>query len=278
MAEELQNVRDRISISTVEGVADVRLTRPDKMNALDPEMFRALVEASDMLAKETSVRAVVLSGEGKSFCAGLDFASFSLMVDTPAETGASLTALSPSGMTHNAQQAVFGWTDLPMPVIAAVHGHALGGGIQLALGADIRIIHPQATMSVLEIRWGIIPDMTGTQRLVDLVGADVAMELTFTGRMVPGTECKELGLATKLSDTPLQDALALAKEIAQKSPHAIRATKRLMSEAVRLDRATAFAREREEIGRLIGTPNQAEAIASYFEKRPSRFADPEINE
>ena len=278
MAEETENVRDRISVSIVGGIADVRLTRPDKMNALDPEMFRALVETADHLAKETSVRAVVLSGEGRSFCAGLDFASFTGMADSPENSGATLTELSPSGMTHHAQQAVYGWTELPMPVIAAVHGHALGGGIQLALGADIRIVHPEAKMSVLEIRWGLIPDMTGTQQLVDLVGPDVAKELTFTGRMISGTECKELGLATRLSLTPLEDSLVLARDIAQKSPHAIRATKRLMSNAARLDRATAFAREREEIGRLIGSPNQAEAIVSYFENRPAVFTDPGINE
>lgn len=278
MAEETENVRDRISVTTADGVADVRLQRADKMNALDPEMFRALVETADRLAKETAIRAVVLSGEGRSFCAGLDFASFTGLADSSENIGTALTSMSPSGMTHYAQQAVYGWTELPMPVIAAVHGHALGGGIQLALGADIRIVHPEAKMSVLEIRWGLIPDMTGTQQLVDLVGPDVAKELTFTGRMVSGIECKALGLATRLSEKPLEDSLALARDIAEKSPHAIRAAKRLMSNAARLDRASALASERDEIGRLIGSANQAEAIAAHFGNRPALFEDPAINE
>lgn len=276
MQPEVLNVRDRIKVHRSGAVADVRLDRPDKMNALDPDMFKALVETSDMLAKDTSLRAVVLSGEGPSFCAGLDFVSFLEM--SGEGDGLDLTATAEARITHFAQQAVFGWTELPVPVIAAVEGHALGGGIQLALGADIRIVHPEAKMSVLEIRWGLIPDMTGTQLLVDLVGVDVAKELTFTGRSVAGTEAKEIGLATRLSDTPRADALALANEIASKSPHAIRAGKRLLSEAARFDRATSFERERTEIAKLIGSPNQNEAVAAYFEKRPPEFADPDLSD
>ena len=276
MSDEM-NIRDRISIVNRDGVADVRLTRPEKMNALDPEMFTALVEAADLLAKDTSLRAVVLSGQGQSFCAGLDFMSFLGMADSDTEP-IDLTATQANRITHFAQQAVFGWTELPVPVIAAVTGHALGGGIQLALGADIRIVHPEAKMSVLEIRWGIIPDMTGTQILVDLVGVDVAKELTFTGRSVSGIEAQQLGLATKLSDDPLEDALALASEIATKSPHAIRAGKRLLSTAARLDRAASFERERAEIAQLLGSPNQSEAVSAYFEKRPPNFADPDLDD
>ncbi len=276
MSDEM-NIRDRISIVNRDGVADVRLTRPEKMNALDPEMFTALVEAADLLAKDTSLRAVVLSGQGQSFCAGLDFMSFLGMADSDNEP-IDLTATQENRITHYAQQAVFGWTELPVPVIAAVTGHALGGGIQLALGADIRIVHPEAKMSVLEIRWGIIPDMTGTQILVDLVGVDVAKELTFTGRSVSGIEAQQLGLATKLSDDPLEDALALASEISTKSPHAIRAGKRLLSTAARLDRAASFERERAEIARLLGSPNQSEAVSAYFEKRPPNFADPDLDD
>ena len=276
MSDDL-NVRDRISVARTEGVADVRLTRSDKMNALDPEMFSALVETADLLAKDTSLRAVVLSGEGPSFCAGLDFMSFLEMADSDPDA-VDLTAIEEDRITHFAQQAVFGWTELPVPVIAAITGHALGGGIQLALGADIRVVHPEAKMSVLEIRWGIIPDMTGTQMLVDLVGIDVAKELTFTGRSVSGVEAKELGLATKLSERPLDEALEMAREIATKSPQAIRAGKRLLSNAARLDRATSFERERSEIARLIGSPNQSEAVSAYFEKRTPNFADPDVHD
>jgi enoyl-CoA hydratase/carnithine racemase len=259
------------------GVADVRLNRPDKMNALDPAMFRALVDTADALAADPSLRAVVLSGEGRAFCAGLDFASFQAMAGTGGDGNAGGRALAevPEGaITHLGQQAVHGWTTLAVPVIAAVHGHALGGGIQLALGADIRFVAPDAVLSVLEVRWGLVPDMTGTQTLVSLVGLDVAKELTFTGRRVSGDEAVRLGLATHLADDPRAEALALAEEIAGQSPDAVRAAKRLLNQAPKVSYAEGFAAERAEIARLIGSPNQVEAVMAAFEKRPPRFTDP----
>jgi len=272
---------DRIIIERDGGVADVRLNRADKMNALDAAMFDALIETSAELANDPTLRCVVLSGEGKSFCAGLDFGSFQQMgsgerSEADADSKPTLADVPEGAITHRAQQAVYGWTSMPVPVIAAVHGHTLGGGIQLALGADIRIIAPDATMSVLEIRWGLIPDMTGTQSLVNLVGVDVAKELTFTGRMVSGTEAHQLGLATKVSDDPRADALELAADIASKSPHAVRAAKRLFHDAPKVSVADGFARERAEIGRLIGSPNQVEQVMAFFEKRQPQFVDPEV--
>jgi len=246
-------------------------------------MFASLVEASDQLAKDTSLRAVVLSGEGRSFCAGLDFASFSAMGNQGSDDGTAekrprpaITDPVENRITHHAQQAVYGWTELPVPVIAALHGHALGGGIQLALGADIRIAAPDTKMSVLEIRWGLIPDMTGTQALINLVGLDVAKELTFSGRMVGAEEALELGLVTQIADDPRATAMAMADDIATKSPHAIRAAKRLFNQASKLSTAEGFAMERAEIGRLIGSPNQAESVKAFFEKRDPVFADPEL--
>ncbi|MFV0525385.1 MAG: crotonase/enoyl-CoA hydratase family protein [Acidimicrobiales bacterium] len=268
---------DRITVTMDGGVADVRLNRADKMHALDPAMFRALVDVSDQLAGDPSVRCVVLSGAGKAFCAGLDFGSFQGMAsddDEDERAPRDITAAEEGRITHLGQQAVYGWSSLPVPVIAAVHGHALGGGIQLALGADIRFVAPDAKMSVLEIRWGLIPDMTGTQTLIDLVGLDVAKELTFTGRMVSGSEAAELGLATHVADDPRAAALELAAEIAQKSPHAIRAGKRLLNEAGKVSRADGFLAERTEIARLIGSPNQVEQVKAFFEKRTPAFADP----
>lgn len=276
---------DRILVERHGGVADVKLNRPEKMNALDPAMFAALAETAQELANDPTLRCVVLSGEGRSFCAGLDFSSFQGMAsnDKPAkpaekkkERSSDFDATLPGGaITHRGQQAVYGWTEMPVPVIAAVHGHALGGGIQLALGADIRIVAPDAKMSVLEIRWGLIPDMTGTQSLINLVGLDVAKEMTFTGRNVSGEEAVALGLCTKLSDDPHSDAMALATEIASKSPHAVRAAKRLFNSAPKDSLAEGFANERSEIGRLIGSPNQIEQVKAFFEKRDAAFIDPE---
>ncbi len=273
---------DRIAVTIEDGVADVRLNRPEKMNALDAAMFRALVDTADELAADPSLRCVVLSGEGRSFCAGLDFGSFQGMAGSDTGDGegrrsggiGDIVAADPGRITHLGQQAVYGWSSLPVPVIAAVNGHALGGGIQLALGADIRIVAPEAKMSVLEIRWGLIPDMTGTQTLIRLVGLDVAKELTFTGRMVTGEEAVALGLCTRLADDPRAEALALAAEIAAKSPDAIRAAKRLFNQAPHVSLAEGFAAERQEIGRLIGSPNQVEQVKAFFEKRAPDFADP----
>ena len=270
-------VSDRIAVHIEDGVADVRLSRPDKMNALDTAMFDALVETADSLKTEPGVRAVVLSGEGKAFCAGLDLGSFQKMAgDKPSVSSDADTIGARPGdrITHHGQQACYGWTELPVPVIAAITGVALGGGIQLALAADIRIIAPDARMSVLEIRWGLSPDMTGTQRLVEIVGLDVAKELTFTGRMVEGPEAVQLGLATKVAEDPYRTAMDMAAEIAGKSPHAVRAAKRLLQSAGRVSEAEGFAMERAEIGALIASPNQFEAVQAFFDKRAPDFVDP----
>jgi enoyl-CoA hydratase/carnithine racemase len=263
---------DRVTVSVEAGVADVRLNRPDKINALDPAMFTAIVEAGEALKEDTSVRAVVLSGEGRGFCAGLDFTSFQAMAgDGAAEGGTRRIGDTEGRITHLGQQAAYVWQDVPVPVIAAVHGVALGGGIQIALGADLRFVASDARLSVLEIRWGLVPDMTGTLMLPRLVGLDVAKELTFTGRMVSGEEAARLGLATRATDTPLEDALALARELAGKSPAALRGAKRLLNASGTRSVAEQFAAEREEIGRLIGSRDQVEAVAAYFEKRDPVF-------
>ena len=268
---------DRVSVRVENGVADVRLNRPEKMNALDPAMFDGLIEAGEAVKADPAVRAVVLSGEGRAFCAGLDFGSFQAMADAPAApdrpTGDVELGRKEGRITNRGQHAAYVWREVPAPVIAAVHGVALGGGFQIALAADIRIVAPDVRMSVLEVRWGLIPDMTGTQLLPQVVGLDVAKELTFTGRMVEGEEAVRIGLATRVSDTPLDDALALAREIAGKSPQAVRGAKALLELAGTVSRAEGFQAEERTIKGLIGTPNQVEAVTAYFEKREPRFVD-----
>ncbi len=265
----------RISVDISDGVADVRLDRPDKLNALDTAMFEALVSTGRELADETSVRAVVLSGNGRSFCAGLDFAGFAAMAERrpTSDDGVlnPIVAVPEGRLTHLGQQAVWTWQELPVPVIVAVTGHALGGGCQLALGGDIRFVHREARMSILEIRWGIVPDMCASVLLPRLVGNDVAKELYFTGRMVDGEEAARLGLATHVSDDPLADAMAMAREIATKSPDAIRRDKLLLNRWDMDDVAAAFAAERAHVGALAGSPNQIEAATAFLEKRPPVF-------
>ena len=265
--------QQRVSVSVTDGVADVRLNRPEKRNALDPAMFAALVEAGERLRSDVSVRAVVISGEGPDFCAGLDFTSFRAM--TAGERLSATAQLPPSAGPAKAtgQRAAYVWAELPVPVIAAVHGNALGGGLQITLGADIRIVAPDARLSLMEINWGLVPDMTGTQLLPELVGRDVAKELTYTGRVVSGEEAAALGLCTRTDLDPRAAALALAAEIAARSPHAVRAAKRLLDLAGRVDLEAGFAAEQKEIGALIGSPNQVEAVTARFEKRAPSFED-----
>jgi enoyl-CoA hydratase/carnithine racemase len=275
---------DRVTIDIKHGVADVRLNRADKMNALDQPMFAGLIEAGLQLAEDTSLRAVVLSGEGRAFCAGLDFGGFSNMADgkksnEPAareKGGKGPALLRPSGESpaNFAQRAAWIWQELPVPVVAALHGVAYGGGLQIALGADIRFATPDLKLSVMEVKWGLIPDMSGTQTLRHLVRLDVAKELTFTGRVITGEDALELGLVTHLVDNPLEAATDLALEIASKSPSAVRAGKRLLNESVGVDLAQGLRNEAAAQTGLIGKPNQIESVKSNLEKRPAAYQDP----
>ncbi len=275
-----------VTCTIIDGVADVRLNRPERLNALDLATLEELVTVGEGLKEDDRVRAVVLSGEGRAFSAGLDFSVFESMAGAsrPTSDGPAGGRRPPSGLpagllaregriTNRGQQAAYVWSELPAPVIAAIHGHALGGGLQVALGADIRIVAPDATLSVLEVRWGLIPDMTGTQVLPRLVGLDVAKELAFTGRMVSGEEAVRLGLATRLSEAPLADALLLAREIAGNSPHAVRGAKRLLNLAGQVSLEDGFIAEEKTIASLIASPNQVEAVSAYFEKRAPHFED-----
>lgn len=261
---------DRVRVEISEGVAEVRLVRGDKHNGLDHRMFEAIIGTGRALAEDRSLRAVVLSGEGPSFCAGFDFASFmrqGLAID-------AMLAREEGTPANFAQQAAWVWVELPVPVIAALHGHVYGGGLQLALAADIRYVTADASLSVREIQWGLIPDMTGTQTLRHLVGLDVAKELTFTGREVSGTEAVQLGLATRVEADPRAAARETARQIAARSPDAIRAAKRLLSEAF-VGGTEAGLRLEEQVQRtLLGKPNQLEAVAAGMAKRAPKFRDP----
>jgi len=263
---------ERIVVEVNDGIAEVRLNRPDKINALDPEMFAALARVGEALKRRPEVRAVVLSGAGRGFCAGIDVTTFASLAGGPGAGGPASAILATDGrITHLGQQAAWVWTELDVPVIAAIHGVCLGGGLQIALGADIRLVAPDASLAVLEIRWGIVPDMTASLRLPALVGLDVAKELYWTGRMVAGTEAVALGLATRTADDPRAAALELAARIAGHSPDAVRAGKRLLSGLGHRSTAQQLALEREEITALLGRPNQREAVAAYQGQRPPVF-------
>jgi len=264
----------RVVVQILGHVAHVRLNRPAKLNALDGRMFTELAETGDRLARTEGVRAVVLSGSGRAFCAGLDLGSFTAMTQTGGAGRVSGQPLPIDGPARAlGQQAVHVWAQLPVPVIAAVHGVAFGGGLQIALGADIRLVTPDARLSVMEIKWGLIPDMTGTQVLPQLVGIDHAKELTFTGRIVDGRESAALGLVTRTEVDPVDAALKLAQQIAGNSPDAVRQAKALLDLAGRCTLTEGFAAEQVAIRSLIGSPNQIEAVEAQQQKRPASFTD-----
>ncbi len=270
-------IDERVTVAIDAGVADVRLVRTDKMNALDDAMFSALVATGERLKVEPGLRAVVLSGAGRAFCAGLDMGNFGRMAQGPgARTGPVESGLGDRshGIANRAQYAVWVWRDIPVPVIAAVHGVAFGGGFQLMLGADMRFVAPDARLAVLEIKWGLVPDMAGTQLMRHLVREDIVRELTYTGRIFSGEEAGRIGFATRVCDDPRAEALAVARDIAGKNPHAVRASKRILNAAVITDPGSGLLQETQEQVALIGSPNQVEAVMANLQKRDPVFSDP----
>lgn len=274
-------MEDRIQITVEDGVADVRLVRSDKMNALDIRMFDAITEAGERLRNDPSVRVVVLSGEGRAFCAGLDMGNFAAMADQgdkqaeegdEEHVGASALVTRTHGIANKPQHAAWVWRELPVPVIVALHGVALGGGFQVALGGDIRYAAPGTRMSVMEIKWGLVPDMAGTQIMRHIARDDVVRELTYTGRIFEAEEAQELGFVTRVCEDPLAAAMETARSIAQRSPDAIRAGKQLLNDCLYLDREAGLIRESELQDSIIGKPNQIETVMAELEKRPAVYS------
>lgn len=259
----------RVTIDVDDGIADVRLNRPDKLNALDPAMFAGIEAAIARLRDTPGLRAVVLSGAGRAFCAGLDMQS---MAAGGASAGTDLRDRT-HGEANIFQHVAWGWRELPMPVIAAVHGIAFGGGFQIMAGADIRILHPDARLSIMEVKWGLVPDMAGIALWRTLARDDVLRELTYTAREFSGTEALGYGFATRLAGDPHAAAMALAREIAGRSPDAVRAAKRLYAVAAG-DPAPALMAESVEQAGVIRTPNQIEAVMANLAGRAPVFRDP----
>jgi enoyl-CoA hydratase/carnithine racemase len=267
---------DRVTINISDGIADVRFNRPEKRNALDGEQFAAIVEAGESLKTNKKVRVVVVSGEGASFCAGLDLGSMGAMATGERQGGNTPAAsdMQEGRITHLGQQSAWVWQEVPVPVVAAIHGHALGGGCQIALGADMRFAHPDTKFSVRETYWGLVPDMAGTVLMQGLVRPDVMKDIVLSARIFDGREAHAMGLVTRLSDTPREDALAYAQEICKRSPDAVRGAKELLNRLTLDFAAAQFAAERRIIGSLIGGHNQREAVMSDFEKRAPAYIDP----
>lgn len=260
-------MNDTISYQLENGIATVTLNRPEKMNALNQDLFEALIAAGEAIKADNSVRVVILHGAGKAFCAGLDMDLMKATSDTDLNERTH-------GISNLFQQAAWIWHELPVPVIAAVHGTCLGGGLQIMAGADIRYIHPDTKLSIMEMKWGIVPDMAGTQLWSTYVREDIIRELTYTARLFSGHEAGEYGFATRLSEDPLAVAQASAEQIASKNPDAIRAAKRLINNQRQPDFAAGLLAESAEQTSLMNTPNQIEAVTANLERRAPKFSDP----
>jgi len=270
---------ERVKVDRLEGgIAHVRLNRPDKKNALDDGMFAGLVDAARGLAEDASLRVVVLSGEGDCFCSGLDFSAFGAMAEGGLDGNSEQVAAAASDLSrdgaHRGQQAAWLWQELPVPVIAAVQGAAYGGGFHIALGADVRFIAPDARIAFVEITWGLVPDLSGTQALRRLVPLDAAKKLIFSGEPISGEKAVAMGLGTELSEQPLKDAMALAQQIARHSPNAVRVAKRLLNDSALVSLPEGLANEFRASQELMGTPNQIEAVVARLQKREPDFTDP----
>ena len=268
-------MQDRVTINMLEnGIADVRLVRSDKMNALDPAMFKGLTEAIDQLKTMPGLRVVLLSGEGPAFCAGLDLSNFG---NASKESGADkpTRGLTPrtQGVSNDPQYVAYGWREIPVPVIAAAHGVVFGGGLQLLSGADVKFIHPETRCAVMEMKWGLVPDMAGYPLWRENVRGDVLRELTYTNREFSGREAVSMGFATHVSETAYADALALAEIIALKNPQAIRGAKRLFAVQSHSTDAELLQAESIEQDGIIRKPNQIEAVMASMQKRKPVFTD-----
>ncbi len=257
---------DPISLSIDAGVARVMLNRPQKMNAVNPAMFEGILELGDKLAADRSLRAVVLSGAGDNFCAGIDVSTFA-----SAPTGNGQLDPLEGKLANIYQQAACAWRSMPVPVIAALRGTVFGAGLQISLGADIRIAAPDVRLSVMEIKWGLVPDMGVSVTLPPLLRYDTAAELAWTGRLVSATEAAELGLVTRVAEDSLAAAEAAAAAIAAQSPDAVRAAKRLLQVSYGDRDATLLRLEAEMQAAMFAGDNHREAVAANLEKRPPNF-------
>lgn len=259
---------NRVTIDLADnGVAQVRFNRPDKMNALDPAQFDAIIEAGEKLRTMKGLRVVVLAGEGKAFCAGLDISSFT------ADGERKPLAERTHGNANRAQEAAMTWRKCPVPVIAAVHGVCFGGGLQIASGADIRVVHPATRMAIMELKWGLVPDMGGYNLWRGLIRDDVLRELVYTNREFTGSEAKEYGLATHVIEDPLGKANDIANEIANRNPEAIRGAKRLSEAMVEKSGDEILMAESVEQDAVMRKPNQIEAVMAGMQKRAANFTD-----
>lgn len=260
---------DQVTYEVRGDVAHVRLNRPGKHNALTLDMIDQLARLADRAAKDRSLRAVVIAGEGESFCSGLDFAS------TADQRGRIMAALIPKRRTaaNNFQAAGWAWRNVPVPVIAAISGHCYGGGLQIALGADFRFATPDADLSIMEARWGLIPDMSLSASIAQLTTIDVAKRLTMTGETFTAAKALEYGLISGVHDDPFAAAEELIAAIRERSPDAVAASKSLFEQTWYNGSRLSFPVEQALQVRLLTGRNHTIARKAGLAKKPPSFTD-----
>ena len=264
----------RIELDINSGVAEVKLNRPEKHNALDHAMFESLIDVGEKLAKDRSIRAVILYGAGKSFCAGIDLSIFS----GESSSDDFLNKMEPrdDSLANYYQSAAYVWREIPVPVIAALHGAVYGGGLQIALGADIRYADKNSAISIMEIKWGIIPDMALTTSIPNLINIDKAFEITMTGDILDAKTAFKLGLITGVKSDPLSQARELANIICQKSPDAIRSIKKLFYDTWGSNDKISLSMEADIQKKVMSSPNHMEAVKSSINRSEPDFSDSEL--
>ncbi len=269
----LTMINDRIEFKVSEHIAHVRFARGKKMNALDPKMFEAIHQLDTYLRADKSIRVVIVSGEGGNFCAGLDKSNFENIVNPKQHDAAPELKNRTHGIANAPQYAVWMWRELPMPVIAAIEGVALGGGLQIALAADMRFSTPDSYYSIMELKWGIIPDMGSTQIMKNLIRDDVIRELTYTARVFSAEQALQWGFISAIHDDPVAHALSVAKEIVERNPHAVRSAKKVINQSYYLNAAQGLLIESEEQQKLMGQANQIEAVMAVMQGRQAKYED-----
>ncbi len=262
---------DSVLIKREGAIAEVWINRPDKHNAVDMSVFEGLAKAGEELRADPSVRAIILTGSGDNFCSGIDISLFTSGM-SPADLNKKIMEFGDGEVANTFQKPAYIWQEIEVPVIAALQGVVYGAGAQIALGADFRLAAPNTRMSVMEIKWGLIPDMSITRTLPRLVRSDVAKDLIFTGRVVEAREAAEIGLITRIVDDPLSEARAMAELILTKNPDAIRRGKRLINDSWTGDPADTLKLEAHLQTELIASSNQLEAVFANMQKRPPKFS------
>ena len=266
-------MNDRLNLTVKSGIAEVQLNRAKKHNALDHKMFESLIETGERLSKDNSIRAIILHGSGKSFCAGIDLTMFA--GEGMSQDFSKKMLPREKSLANYYQSAAYVWREIPVPVIAALHGVTYGGGLQIALGADIRYASKDSTFSVMEIKWGIIPDMAMTTSIPSIMRIDQALEMAMTGDVINASEANSLGLVTAITSDPLEKARSLANNLVNKSPDAIRAIKKLFYETWKNNDQSSLLLEAQLQKRVMSGSNQMEAVKSSINRTPPNFTDPE---